>query len=32
MCNNFPEYRAIWKLEGIDLIEHYCSEHFDKIV
>jgi hypothetical protein len=32
MCSKLPEYRAIWKLEGINLVEHYCSEHFDKIV
>jgi hypothetical protein len=31
ICGKFPEYRAIWKLEGINLIEHYCDSHKSQI-
>jgi hypothetical protein len=30
ICQDFPLYKLIWKLDGINLVEYYCEKHMDK--
>jgi hypothetical protein len=30
-CNDLPTHRAIYKMEGANLIENYCESHFRNI-
>jgi hypothetical protein len=30
VCQKFPLYKVIYKMEGISLVEYYCENCFDK--
>jgi hypothetical protein len=32
ICGKLPQYKVIHKMNGINLVEHYCQDHFDKII
>ncbi len=31
ICQKFPLYKIMYKIDSITLVEYYCQEHFDKI-
>jgi hypothetical protein len=31
ICNNFPSVRLIWKTDGVQILQYYCNDCYNKI-